>query len=381
MPVTFDESKAQNALQTVLEPDLKKPLTSLGLVKDLVVRDGKVGLTLIETSPESPVTEALTAALRKALIDAGASSVEVKTRLEVPRVAGLTPAAPAGPGPVTQPQRMLGVKAIIAVASGKGGVGKSTVATNLAVSLSKLGAKVGLLDADIYGPSVPIMLGLRNARPTETADGKIATLQRYGLSVMSMGFMLGEDQAVVWRGPMLGKALQQFIEDVDWGEKDYVVIDMPPGTGDVQLSLAQLLPVAGAVVVTTPQDVAFADVRRAIKMFEMTKTGVLGVVENMSGFVCGQCGTPHAIFGESRIDHHAAVERMEVLGKIALDAVTAIAADHGEPISVASPSSTAAETYKAIARRVARKVAVVAMERSAQADKLSGFFGAPPRPS
>jgi len=379
---SLDEAAVRSALQTVIEPDLRKDIVTLGLVKDLVIGQ-PVSLTLLERSPAAAVTEKLEAGIRAALGRLGATNVQITTRLEVPRVVGTPPAAPqgpAGPGPVTQPQRMPGVKAIIAVASGKGGVGKSTVATNLAVALAKLGAKVGLLDADIYGPSVPIMLGLRSSRPALTAEQKIAPLQRYGLSVMSMGFMLGEDQAVVWRGPMLGKALQQFIEDVDWGDKDYVVIDMPPGTGDVQLSLAQLLPVAGVVVVTTPQDVAFADVKRALKMFEMTKTEVLGVVENMSGFVCGNCNAHHAIFGESRVEHHAVVEKLEVLGKLPLDSVTAIAADQGEPITVAAPDSGAAQAYRDIARRVARKVAIIAHERAAQSEKLAGFFGAPPRP-
>jgi ATP-binding protein involved in chromosome partitioning len=342
-----------------------------------------VSLTLVYTSPEPPVADQLVAGIRAALGPLGVSDVVITPRLEVPRVAGEPPARPGpamppGPGG-PPPARMPGVRAVIAVASGKGGVGKSTVATNLAVALHKLGARVGLLDADIYGPSVPIMLGLRGVRPAFTADERIAPLQRYGLSVMSMGFMLEEDQAVVWRGPMLGKALQQFIEDVDWGDKDYVVIDMPPGTGDVQLSLAQLLPVAGVVVVTTPQDVAFADVKRAIKMFEMTKTDVLGVVENMSGFVCGNCGTPHAIFGESKVDAHAADHGLAVLGKIPLDAVTAIAADQGEPITVAAPGSQAAATYREIARQAARRVAILGHKKQQQATKLQGFFGAPPK--
>ncbi|MCC6621350.1 MAG: Mrp/NBP35 family ATP-binding protein [Deltaproteobacteria bacterium] len=372
------------ALSTVLEPDLGGDLVRLGLVRDVRVDGTRVALTLVHTSPASPVADTLVEAIRQALAPLGVTDITFATTLEVPKVPA-APAAerPAGPGPGPHgppPARMPGVRAVIAVASGKGGVGKSTVATNLAIALHKLGAKVGLLDADIYGPSVPIMLGLRGVRPAVTADERIAPLQRYGLSVMSMGFMLAEDQAVVWRGPMLGKALQQFIEDVDWGDKDYVVIDMPPGTGDVQLSLAQLLPVAGAVVVTTPQDVAFADVLRAIKMFEMTKTDVIGVVENMSGFVCGNCGTPHAIFGESRVDHHANERDLDVLGKIPLDAVTAIAADQGEPITVAAPDSAAAATYREIARQVARRVAILAHHKARQAEKTKGFFGAPPKP-
>jgi ATP-binding protein involved in chromosome partitioning len=189
-----------------------------------------------------------------------------------------------------------------------------------------------------------------------------------------MGFMLQEDQAVAWRGPMLGKALQQFIEDVDWGELDYVIVDMPPGTGDVQLSLAQLLPVAGCVVVTTPQDVAFADVKRAIKQLEMTRTEVLGIIENMAGFVCGNCGAEHAIFGESRIEAHAESMKLDVLGRLQLDSVTAIAADQGEPITVAAPDSVAAKTYREIAQNVARRVAIITHQRTQATPKFDAFF-------
>ena len=277
----------------------------------------------------------------------------------------------ASPNPMAN--RLPGVETIVCVASGKGGVGKSTVASNLAISLAQAGSRVGLLDADIYGPSQPTMLGLAKTRPQATEDGAhILPIERYGISVMSMGFMLAEGDAVVWRGPMLGKALQQFIEDVVWGELDYLVLDLPPGTGDVQLSLAQLLPVAGAVVVTTPQDVAFADVRRAIKMFETTKTPVLGLVENMSHFVCGACEAEHYIFGESRIDEHAETHGIPVLGRLPLDSVTAIAADKGQPIVVAAPESAPALAHKAIAERVAEALGKEVKETTGS--RFSGFF-------
>ena len=256
-------------------------------------------------------------------------------------------------------QRAPGVKAVICVGSGKGGVGKSTVASNVAIALAQLGCRVGLLDADIYGPSMPTMLGLTEARPSATEDGQgIEPLERYGLKVMSMGFMMKADDAVIWRGPMLGKALQQFIEDVNWGDLDYLILDMPPGTGDVQLSLSQLLPVAGAVVVTTPQDVAFADVRRAIKMFNTTHTPILGLVENMSHFTCGKCGTEHHIFGDGRIAEQAAEQQVEVLGTLPLDSVTAVAADQGQPIVVASRDSDISQAYRVLAQNIARKIAL-----------------------
>lgn len=373
--MALDEQTALSALRTVYDPDLRQDLVTLNMVRDLAVAGDEVSLRVVLTTPACPLKEKIRSDVEAALVKAGARSIKVTMDAEVRRAVG--PAAPAGPGApgrMTQDERMPGVKAVIAVAAGKGGVGKSTVATNLAIALSKLGAKVGLLDADIYGPSIPIMLGLKGARPAVTADERIAPMLRYGLSVMSMGFMLSDDQAVVWRGPMLGKALQQFIEDVEWGHLDYVIVDMPPGTGDVQLSLAQLLPVAGAVVVTTPQDVAFADVKRAIKQLEMTKTEVLGIVENMAGFVCGNCGTEHAIFGESRIAAHAEAMKLPVLGRIKLDAVTAIAADQGEPITVAAPDSEAAHMYREIAQAVARKVAVITHERNQQTPKFQAFF-------
>ncbi len=382
MPTT--SAAILDALRAIEEPDLGKDIVTLGMVRDVVVQGDRAALRLVLKSHADPTGGALKDAVERAVIAAGAREVLVKVEAEVKRAPGPQAAgpAPAPPGRVTQGERMPGVKAVIAVGAGKGGVGKSTVATNLAIALSRLGATVGLLDADIYGPSLPIMLGLGQARPTLDADEKMVPIARYGLKVMSMGFMLTDDQAVVWRGPMLGKALQQFIEDVAWGELDYVVVDMPPGTGDVQLSLAQLLPVAGAVVVTTPQDVAFADVRRAIKQLEMTQTDVLGLVENMSGFVCGQCGSEHAIFGESRVARHAEAHGLDVLGRLPLDGVTAIAADQGEPITVAAPESDAAKRYVEIAREVARKVAIITHRKTEQASKLAGFFSStPPRAS
>ncbi|MFT7583220.1 MAG: ATP-binding protein involved in chromosome partitioning [Myxococcota bacterium] len=376
---TIDRDTVLAALGTVLDPDLKKDLVTLGMIRDLVVEGSSVKLTVMLTTPACPMKDKIKADVEAALHKVGVDAIEIKMDAEVRKAP--PKAAPGGHGHAhgnAQEARMPGVKAIVAVASGKGGVGKSTVAVNLAISLSKLGAKVGILDADIYGPSLPIMLGLKDARPTMTAEEKIAPVERYGLKVMSMGFMLQHDQAVVWRGPMLGKALQQFIEDVDWGSLDYVIIDMPPGTGDVQLSLAQLLPVAGAVVVTTPQDVAFADVRRALRMLEMTKTKTLGLVENMSGFVCGNCGAEHALFGESRIEAHAKSQKLEVLAKLPLDSVTAVAADKGEPIVIVAPESETALAYKALAQRVAQLVAVESHTLEETQGKFKAFFSNKP---
>jgi ATP-binding protein involved in chromosome partitioning len=274
------------------------------------------------------------------------------------------------------------VRAVIAVASGKGGVGKSTVATNLAVSLAAQGAEVGLIDADIYGPSMPTMLGLSDARPSMTddpTDPKIIPMTRHGVKVMSMGFMLEADQAVVWRGPMLGKALQQFIDDVSWGPLDYLVIDMPPGTGDVQLSLAQLLPVSGTVVVTTPQDVAFADVRRAIKMLNLTKSPILGLVENMSHFTCDGCGKKHLLFGPSRIEGHAEEHGLAMLGSLPLDTVTALAGDKGEPIAANPDATEQREAYGKLATSVATELTRMGLKLGQpMTAKFQSFFDLKP---
>jgi ATP-binding protein involved in chromosome partitioning len=366
--LAIDRDSVLAALATVKDPDLGRDLVSLEMIRDLEIEGDRLSLRVVLTTPACPLKERIRSDVVAALAAIGVHDPAITMDAEVrkaPRV--------AGPGGGPRPERLPGVKAVVCVASGKGGVGKSTVATNLAVALARSGARVGLLDADIYGPSMPVMLGLRKTRPAMTPQGKIAPIERYGLLVMSMGFMLKDEQAVVWRGPMLGKALEQFIDDVDWGELDYLVLDLPPGTGDVQLSLAQLLPVTGAVVVTTPQDVAFADVRRAIRMLGMTQVPVLGLVENMSHFVCTTCGTEHRLFGESRIAAQAGEQGLEVLGSLPLDTVTAIAADRGEPIVVAAPDGEAAKRYLALAGRVSQKIAVMTAEAPAE-DRFKAFF-------
>lgn len=276
-------------------------------------------------------------------------------------------------GPGVQPKRLPGVKHIIAVGSGKGGVGKSTVAVNLAVALRETGSQVGLLDADIYGPSIPIMLGLSGTQPTMVDEKTVRPAQKYGIDTISMGFLLKDTDAVVWRGPMLGKALQQFIEDVAWGEKDYLVIDLPPGTGDVQLSLTQLVPVSGAVVVTTPQDVAMADVRRAIRMFEMTHIPILGIVENMAYFTCPDNGKDYFIFGKGRTQQACDQMNLSLLGSLPLDMGVGPAADRGEPIAVAEPGGDQAFRYRQIAKKIGELVAKNA-EISAHQSKFDDFF-------
>lgn len=281
-------------------------------------------------------------------------------------------AHPGGPQP--GPQSLPNVKHIIGVGAGKGGVGKSTVAVNLAVALAEAGHSVGLLDADVYGPSVPIMMGLADEKPSVDNERKILPLAQHGVVFMSMGLLVGRDDAVVWRGPMIARAVTQFCHDVRWGELDYLVVDLPPGTGDVALSLAQTIPVTGTVVVATPQDVAFADVTRALRMFEMLRLDVLGLVENMAWFDCGKCETRHAIFGEGRTKQHCAERGIPLLASLPLDANVAPHADAGRPIVVAEPGSEQARIYRDLAGKVVQRQAEILASKEAPADKHAAFF-------
>lgn len=269
--------------------------------------------------------------------------------------------------------RLPGVKHIIGVGAGKGGVGKSTVAVNLAVALREAGHKVGLLDADVYGPSVPIMMGRADARPEVGEDRKIKPIVAHGVGFMSMGLLVKAEDAVVWRGPMLGRAVTQFIDDVVWGELDYLIVDLPPGTGDVALSLAQTIPVSGAVVVATPQDVAFADVARALRMLEMLRVPVLGLVENMAWFVCSGCDKRHEIFGEGRTKQHCDERGLPLLVSLPLDAAVSPHADAGKPIVVAEPGSEQARLYHELAAAVIARQAE--LDAAAETpDKHAAFF-------
>jgi ATP-binding protein involved in chromosome partitioning len=354
-----------DALKGVIDPDLNRDIVTLEFVKaDYVqIDNGHVSFKVVLTTPACPVKEQLKAQCEELVLAIdGVESVTVK-------MDAVTVSKARGPDANRLPQ----VKNVIAVGSGKGGVGKSTVAANLAIALAQTGAEVGLLDADIYGPSVPIMLGLKGRPPQINAQQKIEPLVRYGLRTISMGFMLKDDDAVVWRGPMLGKALQQFIDDVEWPELDYLIIDLPPGTGDVQLSLSQLVPLDGAVVVTTPQAVAFADVRRAIRMFEMTKVPVLGMIENMSYFDCPDNGKRYYIFGEGRTESRANELGIPFLGCLPIDGQVAPASDRGEPIIVADPGGQQATCYKRIAGKVAAELSKRHLAQENKKD-LKDFF-------
>ena len=266
-----------------------------------------------------------------------------------------------------EPAGLRGVKTIVAVGAGKGGVGKSTIAVHLAVGLRRTGAAVGLLDADVYGPSIPIMLGLKTGRP-EVQRGKLTPLERYGIHLMSLGFLTGEDTPVIWRGPLVGKLIKQFLSDVEWGDLDYLVVDLPPGTGDAQLTLTQAAPLAGAVIVTTPQDVALEDVRRAVHMFEKVNVPVLGIVENMAYFVCPSCGARHEIFAHG--GGAAAAKHFDVpfLGEIPLLTAIREGGDQGVPSVVSDPESPQSAAFQAIAGELARQLSILSFPETAEQD-------------
>ena len=355
------------ALKAVIDPDLGRDIVTLGFVKpeQVQIEGSRVSVRVVLTTPACPVKEQLKAQCESLVM--GLPDVEEAVIvMDAVTVSGRGGGAPDA-------QELAGVKNIIAVGSGKGGVGKSTVCANLANALRQMGAKVGILDADIYGPSLPILLGLRGSQPTMTEDQKIKPLEKFGMKAISMGFLIPENEAVVWRGPMLGKALQQFIRDVDWGELDYLLIDLPPGTGDVQLSLSQSVPVDGAVVVTTPQDVAFADVRRAIRMFQKTRVPILGLVENMAYFLCPDNGKIYHIFGEGRTEAKADEHSIPFLGQLPLDPQVGPAADRGELIATCDPSGDQAERYQGIAGRIAAELSKRHMA-SQRKESLKGFF-------
>jgi len=300
-----EQSAVLEALKVVRDPDLHRDIVSLGFIKDLKVDGSRVSFTIELTTPACPVKDQMRDQARAAVMElAGVATVDVTMSARVREAVG-------SDGPR---QSLPGVKNIIAVGAGKGGVGKTTVSVNLAVALAKCGSKVGIIDGDIYGPNVPIMLGLKTQLVT---DGqKIVPAEKYGLQVISMGFLTTDDAPIIWRGPMLHGALQQFFREVRWSALDYLVIDLPPGTGDIALSLSQTVPVAGAIVVTTPQQVSLADSRRAVAMYKKLNIPTLGVIENMSYFVCPSCSHESDIFGNGGGERMAADLGTPVIGRI-----------------------------------------------------------------
>jgi ATP-binding protein involved in chromosome partitioning len=335
-----------NALKAVRDPDLGRDIVTLGFVKDLEVGDSRVSFTIQLTTPACPVRDQLVAQARAAVAALGVANVEVRLATQVP-----SPVA----GHALIPQ----VKNTVAVASGKGGVGKSTVAANLAVALQRTGAKVGLMDTDVYGPSVPILMG--GTETPHVVEGKIAPPIEYGIKIMSMAYFLPKDEAVIWRGPMLHKTIQQFLGDVRWGELDYLLMDLPPGTGDIQLSLSQTIPLTGAVIVSTPQDLALSVASKAITMFQKLNVPILGIVENMSYYVCPQCGHREEIFGHGGAREAAKKLGFAFLGEIPLDPSIRVQSDSGKPVAL-DDTTVYGKAFQQVAGALAAQISIASYQ-------------------
>jgi ATP-binding protein involved in chromosome partitioning len=357
------EQQIMDALRGIRDPESQRDIVALGLVRDLTVADSGVSFTLAFTG-QAPATRATMHSMAARVVGQlpGVGKVQVKMG------AGSAPAAghahgpapghghgqPHGQAAAPRPDLIPEVRHTIAVSSGKGGVGKSTVAVNLALALQRSGASVGLIDSDVYGPDVPLMLGTRG-RPG-MFDNRILPVEAHGLKVMSIGLLVSDREPLVWRGPMIHSFIQQMLKDVMWGALDYLVFDMPPGTGDAQLSLSQVLPLSGVVMVTTPQDVALLDVRKAIGMFQRLNVPILGVVENMSTFACPHCGQHTAIFGEAGGQRVAEEFGAPLLARLPLDPETRVGGDEGTPIVVRRPDSAQARAFAALAAAVRGRV-------------------------
>ncbi|HXV96777.1 MAG TPA: Mrp/NBP35 family ATP-binding protein [Anaerolineae bacterium] len=345
------EAQVIEALSHVIEPELHKDLVTLDMIKKLHINDGQVAFTIMLTTPACPLKHQMEAEATAALLAIpGVEKVNISFDSNVPADARLLG------------KMNIGVRNAIAVASGKGGVGKSTMSANLALSLALDGAKVGLLDADVYGPNIPMMMGV-NERP-KGQNNKIIPPQAYGVKIMSMGFLVDPNQPVIWRGPMIHNALRQFLQDVEWGDLDYLVVDLPPGTGDASLSLAQSLSLTGAVIVTTPQKVALSDVIRGVAMFQQLNVPILGVIENMSYFVAPDTGHRYDIFGHGGGATMAKEVGVDFLGEVPLEPQVRIGGDEGSPIVVRAPESAAAQALHAVAQKVAAAVSVQNLLRS-----------------
>jgi len=358
-----NEGVVLRTLESVIDPEKGKDIVTLGMVSGIVVKGGHVAFAIEIEPKRAGAMEPLRRQAEKLVHDLPGvltvSAVLTAERAPSPQPQQAPPQMPriGGHGSGSTEQLLTSVKAVIAVASGKGGVGKSTTAVNLALSLRDLGLSVGLFDADIFGPSQPRMLGMTGVKPTHAPDGKkMAPIEAHGMKVMSLGFMMPEDNPVVWRGLMVMGALEQFMKDVAWGELDVMVIDMPPGTGDTQLTIAQRVKLAGAVIVSTPQDIALIDARKGINMFNKVNVPVLGLIENMSVFHCPNCGHESHIFGHGGAKADAERLGVDFLGELPLDIDLRIASDEGKPVVVTDPEGAIAQRYRAIAEKIKAKL-------------------------
>jgi ATP-binding protein involved in chromosome partitioning len=347
-----DQASILDALRVVRDPDLKRDIVALGFIKDLRIDGPRVAFTIELTTPACPVKDQMRDQARAAVMQLpGVSEVDVRMSARVREAVGGDAAR----------QPLAGVKNVIAVGAGKGGVGKTTVAVNLAIALAKCGGKVGIIDGDIYGPNVPIMLGVKTQL---TTDGtKIIPAEKFGLQVISMGFLTGDDAPVIWRGPMLHGALQQFFREVRWAALDYLIVDMPPGTGDIALSLSQTVPVAGAIVVTTPQLVSLADSRRAVAMYKKLNIPPIGIVENMSYFVCPNCSHEADIFGHGGGEQMASELGVPFVGRIPIYQPIREGGDSGVPLMISEPDSPAARAFMSAAEQTAAQVSIASYNR------------------
>jgi ATP-binding protein involved in chromosome partitioning len=354
MPARVDQAAVLDALRAVIDPDLGKDIVGLGFVKRLAIdEDGTVRFAIELTTPACPVKDKLEAQARAVVAAVpGVTAVQVEMTAAV-RTAALPDGARAA---------IPGVRNVIAVGAGKGGVGKTTVAVNLAVALAQSGSRVGMIDGDIYGPNVPIMLGL-DTELTADEQGHIIPAERYGVRTVSMGFLTKDDSAVIWRGPMLHGAIQQFFRQVAWGELDYLIVDLPPGTGDVALSLSQSVPVSGAIVVTTPQQVSLADTRRAVRMYQKLNIRPLGLIENMSHFICPRCGEESDIFGKGAGQGLAESLEIPFLGRLPIYQPIRVGGDTGVPIVISEPQSPAARAFVAVAEQAAAQISIASFTR------------------
>jgi ATP-binding protein involved in chromosome partitioning len=350
---SVDQAAVFEALRAVKDPDLHRDIVALNFVKDLHIDGGRVAFTIELTTPACPVKDAMRdQAHRVVSALPGVTDVQVTMTASVRTARNVESAQAPIPG----------VRNIVAVGAGKGGVGKTTLAVNIAAALAIRGSRVGMIDGDIYGPNVPIMLGVQGQLE---ADGeKIVPAEKHGLKVVSMGFLTNDDSPVIWRGPMLHSVIKQFFHDVKWGELDYLIIDMPPGTGDVALSLSQTVPVSGAIVVTTPQEVSLADSRRAVRMYQKLNIPVLGIIENMSYFACPNCAHESDIFGRGGGERTAGSMEVPFLGRIPIYEPIRRGGDAGQPLVVAEPESPAARAFFSAAEQLAAQVSIASYQKA-----------------